>query len=299
MKSEAPGPRFFRPLERDRGAPYDGALTGQNASRGSAMDLGLKGKVALVTGASKGIGKGIVLELAREGCRVAVSARGKAALAETKREAEALGAECLTIAADATDKNDNDRVVDETLAAWGRLDVLVNNAGGEASIKRSLEQPDAEWAHIYDLNLWSCIRTTRRAIATMKEQGGGTVINISSVGGHSGFSGMGDYNSAKAAMLSLTKTWAQDYGPTIRVNCINPAFIRTPLWEELALEFIPHVGKDKEEVFRNLAKDLPMKRTGKPEEVGAAVAFLASDRKAGFITGVCWNVDGGYTKFIT
>ena len=264
------------------------------------MDLELGGKVALVTGGSKGIGKGISLALAAEGCKVAVCARGQEALDAAIAEARAAGAgAAIGIAADVTNKDDVDRVVGRALDEWGRLDVLVNNAGGEASIRHSLEEPDETWAQIYDLNLWSCIRFSRLATRQMKKQGGGSIVNISSVGGHSGFSGMGDYNSAKAAMLSLTKTWAQDYGPDIRVNCVNPAFIRTPLWEELALEFIPEVGKDKEEVFTNLAAELPMKRTGKAIEVGNVVAFLASDAAAGFVTGVCWNVDGGFTKFIT
>ena len=263
------------------------------------MDLELADKVALVTGGSKGIGKGISLALAAEGCKLAICARGQEALDETVEEAEAAGAEALALTADVTKKEDVDAVIDAVLDKWGRLDVLVNNAGGEASITHTLDEPDETWARIYELNLWSCIRFARRGTAQMKKQGSGNVVNISSVGGHSGFSGMGDYNSAKAAMLSLTKTWAQDFGPDIRVNCVNPAFIRTPLWEELALEFIPHVGKDKEEVFINLAAELPMKRTGKPKEVGNVVAFLASDSAAGFITGVCWNVDGGFTKFIT
>ena len=264
------------------------------------MDLELRDKVALVTGGSKGIGKGISLALAAEGCRLAICARGQEALDETAQEADAAGAaETLAVTADVTEKTDIDAAVDAVLDKWGRLDVLVNNAGGEASIKRTIDEPDEVWAHTYNLNLWSCLRFSRRATQQMRKQGGGNVVNISSVGGHSGFSGMGDYNSSKAAMLSLTKTWAQDFGPDIRVNCVNPAFIRTPLWEELALEFIPVVGKDKEEVFTNLSAELPMKRTGKPSEVGSVVAFLASDVAAGFITGVCWNVDGGFTKFIT
>jgi len=264
------------------------------------MDLELGGKVALVTGGSKGIGKGISLALAAEGCKLAVCARGREALDATLDEARAAGAEAaLGIAAGVVDQHVEAAPFVEGAAHHPVDIVLVGHVGGEASIRHSLEEPDETWAHIYDLNLWSCIRFSRLATRQMKEQGGGSIVNISSVGGHSGFSGMGDYNSAKAAMLSLTKTWAQDFGPDIRVNCVNPAFIRTPLWEELALEFIPAVGKDKEEVFTNLAAELPMRRTGKPIEVGNVVAFLASDAAAGFVTGVCWNVDGGFTKFIT
>jgi 3-oxoacyl-[acyl-carrier protein] reductase len=177
------------------------------------MNFELSGKVALVTGGSKGIGRGISAALAAEGCKLAVCARGQDAIDETVAEAQAAGVEALGVSADVTNKADIDGVVDAILDKWGRLDVLVNNAGGEASTQHSLDEPDETWAHVYNLNLWSCILFSRRATAKMKKQGGGNIVNVSSVGGHSGFSGMGDYNSAKAAMLSLTKTWAQIMGP--------------------------------------------------------------------------------------
>ena len=264
------------------------------------MELDLKGKVALVTGASLGIGKGICLELAREGMDVAVCARREGPLEETKAEIEALGARCLAIPADVTKKEDIERVVADTLATWGRLDVLVNNAGGGASTNHTVEDPDEVWEHCYDLNFWHCIRFTRAAIQPMKKNGGGSVINISSVGGHSaGWPGISDYGSAKAAVLMLTKNWAIDFAQhNIRVNAVTPALIHSPLWDELAKEFVPELGKDAEEVMTNLGNSVPRGRMGHINEVGYLVAFLASEAKAGFITGVVWDIDGGWTKSI-
>ncbi|MDA0260977.1 MAG: SDR family NAD(P)-dependent oxidoreductase, partial [Proteobacteria bacterium] len=135
------------------------------------MNLDIEGKVALVTGGSKGIGKGISLALAAEGCKLAVCSRGQEALDETVREAEAAGAEAFGVSADVTNKAEIDGVVDAVLDKWGRLDILVNNAGGEASIKRFLDEPDEVWAQVYDLNLWSCIRFSRRGTEQMKKQG--------------------------------------------------------------------------------------------------------------------------------
>ena len=263
------------------------------------MDLEIAGKVALVTGGSQGIGKGICLELAREGVHVALCARGEKALAETAGEIEALGVEALGVQADVTNKADIERVTTETIGKWGRIDILVNNAGGDASSSHFVDDPDDVWEANYAINLWPCIRFTRLALPSMRASGGGAIVNVSSVGGHSvSWPGISDYSSAKAAMLMLTMAWAVDMGDeNIRVNCVNPALIRTPLWEELAKGFVPEMGANVEEVLQKFASDrLTIKRTGRPEEVGAAVAFLASDAKAGFITGQCWNVDGGYTR---
>ncbi|MBM3508841.1 MAG: SDR family oxidoreductase [Alphaproteobacteria bacterium] len=264
------------------------------------MDLELRGKVALVTGGSQGIGKGICTELAREGAYVALCARKPGPLAETRAECERLGVKALALEADVTDKAAIERVVQQTLDRFGRIDILVNNAGGDAANSHWVDDPDEVWEKNYAINLWPCIRFTRLAVKAMKAQGGGAIVNVASVGGKIvSWPGVSDYSSAKSAVMMLTLTWSVDLAPNnIRVNCVNPALIRTPLWEELAKSFVPQLGPDVESVFKSFTEKLTIKRTGKPEEVGWLVAFLASDVRAGFITGQCWNVDGGYIKTI-
>tara|TARA_Y100000588_G_C14050604_1_gene837005 strand:- start:114 stop:929 length:816 start_codon:yes stop_codon:yes gene_type:complete len=266
---------------------------------GEFMELGLNGKVALVTASSAGLGKAIAVELASEGAKVVICARGADALEQTRSEISAAGGDVLAVTTDMTEPADIEHVVDETVSGFGRLDILVNNAG-DAVIGRTIADADEEWQKIYDVTLWSAVRATRAAVPHLKASGGGNIVNVASVSGHSGLGGMADYNSAKAAMLSLTKTLAQDLAPdNIRVNAVNPALIRTPLWERMAQDvFVPDLGKDVDEVFANLSsQNLLIHRFGRPDEVSGIVAMLASERSS-FVTGACWNIDGGFTKFI-
>jgi len=264
------------------------------------MDLHLKGKVALVTGGSEGIGEGIVLELAKEGVSVAVCARREEPLMKLAKKLDEIGNPYFTVSADCTSQSQMNDVVASIAEKLGKIDILVNNAGGGASGERKIEDSDEAWLACYDLNVWSTVRTTRAVYPHMKERKSGNVIIVSSVGGHSGgMLGVADYNSAKAAQLLLTKSWAHDFAPDkVRVNAICPAFIRTPLWEKLALAFTPGEGETTETFFEKTAKELPVRRMGKPEDVGRVAAFLASDFAAGFITGGCWDVDGGFTTKI-
>ena len=198
------------------------------------MDLGLNGKVAAVTASSQGIGKAIAMELAQEGAKVAICARRQGPLDETKAAIEAAGGEVLSCVADMSKRRDVERFVNDTAAHFGGLDILVNNAG-DAAVGRTIEDSDEVWEKTYDINLWSAVRATRAAVPLIRKQGGGSIINVASVSGHSGLAGMADYNSAKAAMLAITKTLAQDLaGDDIRVNAVNPALIHTPLWERIA-----------------------------------------------------------------
>ena len=260
------------------------------------MDLGLKNKAALVTAASKGIGKGIAEEMAREGANIAICARGKEDLESCAEELRKHGTVVLAVQGDVTKEGDVQQVVSRTAKELGRIDILVNNAG-EAWVGRSVDITDEEWQYCMDVNLNSARRFSRGVIPHMREQGGGRIINISSVSGHTMTGGMIDYQTAKAALIGLSKSLSIDLAlDNILVNCVCPGPIHTPLWDRMTDTMIPAMGATREEVFQNVANQfLEIKRFGRVEEVAAVVAFLASER-ATYITGSAYDVDGGATK---
>jgi NAD(P)-dependent dehydrogenase (short-subunit alcohol dehydrogenase family) len=260
------------------------------------MDLGLEGKTAIVTGGSKGIGRAITLELAREGANVLAAARSEGALAEVEAAAAELPGDVMTMALDCGTTDAPVAVVAAAAERFGGIDILVNNVGTGSS-DHDWSTPDADWEAIMNLNLYSAVRFTREAVPHMQERGWGRIINLSSVSAHSGLPKMGDYNASKAAMVSWAKTLSHELAPTITVNSLCPAFIETPLWDSLAEELVPAMGATVEEVYAAMAEtQVPLGRYGTPEEVSGLCALLASDRGA-FITGVAFNVDGGYTTF--
>jgi 3-oxoacyl-[acyl-carrier protein] reductase len=269
------------------------------------MDLGLKDKVAIVTGSSRGLGFWSARALVREGCRVTVCARGGERLGEAVRElggeaSEArnglphgteedrgTGAETcvLGIEADVTTAAGMEAVVSKTVEAFGGLDILVNNVG-LARGNTITDTSDDEWREAFDATLFPAIRASRLAVPCMQRRGGGAIVMIASIWGRES-GGRMTYNAVKAAEISLAKSMAQQLAPhNIRVNSVAPGSILFPggSWDRRA-------KKDPEAIAEFVRRELPFGRFGRPEEVGDVVAFLASSR-ASWVSGACVTVDG-------
>ena len=249
------------------------------------MELGLREKVALVTGGSRGIGRSIDLGLAEEGCGEVVCARGVERLEATAAELRATEAEVLAVPADVTRDADRRDLLDETLRAFGRLDILVNNAGGGGA-PTFMETSDEQWQDAFELNVWSGIHLSRLVVPQMRQQGGGSIMFISSIYGRES-GGRPAYMTVKAAEISLAKALARELAPhNIRVNTIAPGSILFPggSWERRCQD-------DPEGMARFVQSDMPLGRFGRPEEVANVAVFLASER-ASLMVGACVNVDG-------
>ena len=252
------------------------------------MDLGLKGKVAVVTGGSRGIGLYTARALGAEGARLALCARNEEGLEAAAASLRADGvAEVLTVACDVAAEDGAARLIEATADRYGRLDVLVNNVGGNRRGKFE-ETSDQDWLDIIQLNVLSGFRTSRLAIPHMRETGGGSIVFISSVfGREKGGPGLSIYNTTKTALISAAGIMALEVASDgIRVNCVAPGSIQFPggSWDR-------RVQADPEGMRKFVDANLPLGRFGRAEEVAAVVTFLASERSS-LITGACIAVDG-------
>jgi len=251
------------------------------------MDLLLKDKVAIITGASRGIGKGIALGLAAEGSHLAICARNPEQLEAAAAEIRAKNVNVLALPLDVTQPDHIEQLVPQTVAKFGKIDILVNNVGGNR--RGPFEKTsDEDWEAILDLNLMVHVRVSRAVIPHMRAQNSGVILFISSIfGRESGGVNLSIYNTTKSALISLAKIMATELAPhNIRVNSVAPGSIRFPggSWDKRCLE-------DPEGMKALVAREMPLGRFGTVEEVTNVVVFLASAR-ASLVTGACLNVDG-------
>lgn len=260
------------------------------------MDLGLEGKAVAVTGGSKGIGKATVRELLKEGARVSTCARGRAALDKTVAELRAdPGGDLIGVTADLTNPADAERFIAETVKAFGRIDVLVNNAGS-APGGIITDLTEADWAEALQLKLMGQVRCCKAVIPHMLKQGGGRIVNII---GNDGVKPVGSEitpSAANAADIAITIALADQYGrQNICVNAINPGPVDTERWAWLISSFAKSRGITPEAANQRAANSIPLNRICSPEEVANVVAFVASER-ASFMNGAVINLDGGQRK---
>ena len=239
------------------------------------------GKVAIVTGSARGLGKAMVLRLAHDGAKVVVSATTQAGVDKVVDEIKAFGGTAIGVPVNLSQREDAARLVDETIKAYGKVDILVNNAGitRDASF---MKMTDENWDAVINTDLKSVYMVTQEAAKYMREARYGHVVNITSMSGQMGNFGQVNYSSAKAGIIGLTKTLAVELGKrNINVNAVSPGLIDSDMTRAMP-----------EEAWKANIEAIPLSRAGKPEEVAALVSFLASD-EAGFINGAVININGG------
>jgi len=262
------------------------------------MDLGLRGKVALVAGASQGMGRATALLFAREGAKVGMCARGEAALNETaqmiRRET---GGEVLAIVADMTKAEDIQRFVNQTAEHYGRLDIIVNNAGGPPP-GEFMKFSDEDWSAAFNLSFMSTMRMTREAVPHLRKVGGGRVINITSYSVKEPIAGLVLSNAIRGSVIGMAKTLSRELGrDNILINNVCPGRIDTERAQKLNKARAERLKKPVEEVNREMAAEVPLGRYGTADEIADLIVFLASQR-ASYITGTTIQIDGGLIRGI-
>jgi dehydrogenase/reductase SDR family member 4 len=249
------------------------------------MEISLKGKVAIVTGASRGIGKAIAIEMAKSGADVVLASRKMADLEKAAEEVKATGRKALAVSAHIGRLEDIAALVARAKAEFGKIDILVNNAATNPTMDQAIDVSDRAWDSVMNLNLKGLFFLSQAVAKVMKEQGGGVIINVSSVAGVTPDI-LPIYSISKAGVNMATKVMAQQWAPYgIRVNTLSPGQTRTQFSEALW---------GNPDIYKVIMDRTPLKRIGEPQDLAHAAVFLASD-KASFITGQNLIVDGGLT----
>lgn len=252
----------------------------------SVQLFSLQDKVAIVTGASRGIGRAIALGFAEAGADVALAARSEPDLETLAKEIDALGRRALPVATDVTKREDLETLIARTTSELGRLDVLVNNAGGTRFMAPLLTLRESGWDKSLALNLTSVFHATQLAAQAMVASGGGSIIQVASVAGVMGTPTLSFYSAAKGGVRLFTQSVAKELAQSgVRVNTLAPGWIETDLNAIL---------RQDESTSREVAKTIPMGRWGRPDEIVGAAIFLASDASS-FVTGATLVIDGGQT----
>jgi 3-oxoacyl-[acyl-carrier protein] reductase len=256
------------------------------------MDLGLKGKRALITGGSMGIGKAAALALAAEGCRVAIAARGKDALAQA---AEEIGGEAMAVQADCTQPVDVRRMAAEVLGRFGGIDILVNSIGAAKS-GRFLQQPEEEWRDSLELKLFGVVRCCREVIPHMQRARWGRIVNVIGHRGRQPESQAMAAGVANAGLINFTKALADEFARDgILVNGVSPCPMQTRRLDYMVKAKAAMMRIPEEAAREEFLRDIPIGRFAEPREIAPLIAFLASERNS-YITGTTISIDGGATR---
>jgi NAD(P)-dependent dehydrogenase (short-subunit alcohol dehydrogenase family) len=252
------------------------------------VELGLKGKVAVITGATEGIGRATALKLAQEGAKVAICARRQEPLDQTAAEIGKTGADVLAVSADMSKAADIERFMKAVIGRFGRIDILVNNAGTSARGK-FLEIDDKTWNSDIELKVFGAIRCTRLAVPHMKRNGGGRIVNITISSAKQPGAESYPTSVSRAAGLALTKALSKEYAPdNIRVNTVCIGKIKSGQHERR----YTREGRGADAYYKEVSRDIPLGRVGEAEEVANVITFLVSDASS-YVTGTSVNLDGG------